>query len=176
MVGSSDILKMSISRLSTNIRERLGERAGKLWAKVGDGIVSKRADRASCPLSPAAQRRDAINNKPKSRLNLCCRHFASLLIPQRRLDGPKLQQEPNESAEIFEAIGYRDLCSHWNHAATDFADRRSKISAADILAGLPNRMSKVIAPHIADQPAHPALVAAGAIGSSGAPSPRLSRI
>jgi hypothetical protein len=24
------------------------------------------------------------------------------------IDGPKLQQEPNESAEIFEAIGYRD--------------------------------------------------------------------
>jgi long-chain acyl-CoA synthetase len=35
------------------------------------------------------------------------------------------------------------------------------ISAADILAGLPNRMSKVIAPHIADQAAHPALVEAG---------------
>ena len=24
------------------------------------------------------------------------------------IDGPKLQQEPNESAEIFESIGYRD--------------------------------------------------------------------
>ena len=34
------------------------------------------------------------------------------------------------------------------------------ISAADILAGLPNRMSKVIAPHIADRAAHPALVEA----------------
>jgi hypothetical protein len=119
MVGSSDILKMSISRLSTNIRERLGERAGKLWAKVGDGIVSKRADRASCPLSPAAQRRDAINNKPKSRLNLLppfrvfidpATKTESTELPRSAtvIDGPKLQQEPNESAEIFEAIGYRD--------------------------------------------------------------------
>ena len=34
------------------------------------------------------------------------------------------------------------------------------ISAGDILAGLPNRISKVIAPHIADRTAHPALVEA----------------
>ena len=34
------------------------------------------------------------------------------------------------------------------------------ISAGDILAGLPNRISKVIAPHIADRAAHPALVEA----------------
>jgi long-chain acyl-CoA synthetase len=35
------------------------------------------------------------------------------------------------------------------------------ISAADILAGLPNRISKVIAPHIVGRPADPALVEAG---------------
>ena len=34
------------------------------------------------------------------------------------------------------------------------------VSATDILAGLPNRISKVIAVHIADQPAQPALVEA----------------
>ena len=41
------------------------------------------------------------------------------------------------------------------------------ISAGDILAGLPNRISKVIAPHIADRPAHPAFVEAGRSWSYG---------
>ena len=36
-----------------------------------------------------------------------------------------------------------------------------ELSAADILAGLPNRISKVIARHIADRPDGPALVEAG---------------
>ena len=59
----------------------------------------------------------------------------------------------------------------WEGALTTAIDA---VSAADILAGLPNRMSKVIAPHIADRPSDPALVeadAAGVIESSAMPSP-----
>ena len=35
------------------------------------------------------------------------------------------------------------------------------MSAADILAGLPNRISEVIAPHVAERPTHPAFVEGG---------------
>jgi hypothetical protein len=39
---------------------------GSQWAKVGERSVQARRAR-SCPLSPAAQRSEASNNKPKSR-------------------------------------------------------------------------------------------------------------
>jgi hypothetical protein len=54
------------------------------------------------PFKPSGTEKRSQQRQTKESLNLFCRHFASLLIPQRRLDGPKLQQEPNESAEIFE--------------------------------------------------------------------------
>ena len=34
-------------------------------------------------------------------------------------------------------------------------------SAADILAGLPNRVHEVIVPHVAEKPKHPAFIEAG---------------